>query len=377
MFQAILGTVFLASLLGFHGPRAAIGEKVPDFEFRTLRGHDGRTKLSELYGQPVILAGWKTHFSEGLHAAYPAYQLLLDHGEDGLLLIMEDRQVRRSPLAEEGVLTFWKQASQRLALIDREQPEICAWISYNPNSGGRDDVPIERTAPRDVRSLVLIGVDGTLIAQGSAEDISADERHDDFRVQFRKLVAREMERLDEGWGQDRMARKARAMAFGAGKLAAALRYLGDPSDDEPGERAEVRREIERRFEALLKSARYYLEGARPLDAERVLDDLAKSVRGHDPFEARVERMVAMLESHEMRRELHADRELMKVLRPLQGPLDRKRVSVKHAKRFRAWLDAFSGTQVGARAKELEPIVLDLFARTMGIRRSELDERMAD
>ncbi len=63
---------------------AGIGDPVPDFEFQDLIGHDGRTRLSELLGKPVLIAGWRTHMVDGIHAARVAVEVWQKHGDDAL-----------------------------------------------------------------------------------------------------------------------------------------------------------------------------------------------------------------------------------------------------------------------------------------------------
>lgn len=40
--------------------RAAVGQKVPDVTFPTFLNGDGRQKLSEFFGQPVMIDLWGT-----------------------------------------------------------------------------------------------------------------------------------------------------------------------------------------------------------------------------------------------------------------------------------------------------------------------------
>ncbi len=41
--------------------RAAVGQKMPDTTFPTFLNGDGRQKLSEFFGQPVMIDIWGTH----------------------------------------------------------------------------------------------------------------------------------------------------------------------------------------------------------------------------------------------------------------------------------------------------------------------------
>jgi hypothetical protein len=40
--------------------RAKVGDKMPDAKFEFLNG-DGRTRLADFFGQPVIIDNWGTH----------------------------------------------------------------------------------------------------------------------------------------------------------------------------------------------------------------------------------------------------------------------------------------------------------------------------
>jgi hypothetical protein len=40
---------------------AAVGDQVPEFDFGAMVNGDGRTKLSQFRGQPILLDFWGTH----------------------------------------------------------------------------------------------------------------------------------------------------------------------------------------------------------------------------------------------------------------------------------------------------------------------------
>jgi hypothetical protein len=57
-FPFLLGAML--ALPAMAQERAKVGDKMPDATFEFLNG-DGRTKLSEFFGQPIVLDNWGTH----------------------------------------------------------------------------------------------------------------------------------------------------------------------------------------------------------------------------------------------------------------------------------------------------------------------------
>jgi hypothetical protein len=235
---------------------AAVGETVPDFEFPDLVGHDGRTRLSELRGQPVLIAGFRQHLADGLHAAWVANELFREHADDGLVVVVIDT-VAWSDGTWAAKQSFWLRClGSRLWLA-----------SGSPES---PDLPIARTnSKRDEFSLVLIGVDGKLVCEGSAELASAATTPNDHRTAIKSAVAAELKRLKTGWGGSDSVRRARASAFGKGDFAGALRILraaGADAEDADAELAEVQDEIDRAFRIGLERIRRLVGLGRFVDA---------------------------------------------------------------------------------------------------------------
>lgn len=57
----LLSTTLLLTVPLAAQERAAVGGKVPDATFPRFLNGDGRQKLSEFYGQPVVIDLWGTH----------------------------------------------------------------------------------------------------------------------------------------------------------------------------------------------------------------------------------------------------------------------------------------------------------------------------
>lgn len=65
-----------------------------------------------------------------------------------------------------------------------------SWMRSFPPENKTRDYPIQRSAARDERSMILIGVDGTLLLEGATEPIKqAKKKKKDFRARLAKLVA--------------------------------------------------------------------------------------------------------------------------------------------------------------------------------------------
>ncbi len=61
MKHAHLLAALLLALPAAAQQRAAVGDKVPDTTFPSFLNGDGRQKLSEFFGQPVMIDIWGTH----------------------------------------------------------------------------------------------------------------------------------------------------------------------------------------------------------------------------------------------------------------------------------------------------------------------------
>lgn len=61
MKHAFLFAAVLSALPLCAQERAKVGEKVPDTTFPSFLNGDGRQKLSDFFGQPVMIDIWGTH----------------------------------------------------------------------------------------------------------------------------------------------------------------------------------------------------------------------------------------------------------------------------------------------------------------------------
>lgn len=58
--QILAVSALLLAALPAQNARVAVGERMPDVELAGLANGDGRTKLSEFRGQPVVVDFWGT-----------------------------------------------------------------------------------------------------------------------------------------------------------------------------------------------------------------------------------------------------------------------------------------------------------------------------
>lgn len=343
---------------------AALGDLVPDHTFEPLAGNDGRTMLSECFGQPVLLAGWKRHVTEGLHAASLADWLYRQYEDAGVVVILQDREKWSRKLGSVEDLDFWYRFYG-----------TPSWITESVD--GKNDVSIVREKSAvDVRSLVLIGVDGRLVTEVRVE--ADDEReYVKLRKELERALKDEAKKLKKGWGEDRFARKARAAAFGKSDLAGALKVLdGVKPDARVPEHDAVRAEVERRFEALSKRIAFLFDEGRYVDAKDALSSLTRSVKGREEFAERTAALEARLESDDGAAALALDKKLSRILTPWHER-EMQDLDLDFMRALRAFAQEHAESPVGKRAKRMDPLAKRVVRILRGIKASEIDERIRD
>ena len=141
------GLVRSPAAAGQEAPKASIGQLVADHTFRDfLAGGDGRQKLSEFRGQPVLIVNWTdTDFGRG--AAKEAEKLARELAPEGLVTILLD--------------THNKPAQEIEASVMRLYPGSPARLTQNQK------LPIEYLDNGPPPDVALVGVDGTLLVAGS------------------------------------------------------------------------------------------------------------------------------------------------------------------------------------------------------------------
>jgi hypothetical protein len=305
------------------GPKATIGQVVPDFTFRDfLAGGDGRQKLSEFRGQPVLIVNWTdTDFGRG--AAGEVEKLAKELVPEGLVLILLDTHNKTAPEIEAAVMRLYPGSPARLQQNQK--------------------LPIEYLDNGPPPDIALIGVDGTLLVAGSyTTDLGKAS----------KLVKSELKKLEKGWGEGEPAREARALLYGQGLLAGAKTYVEEGLrmvSDHP-ELTTIRSEVSGRFDQRLRAVSYFREQGQVLRAQEAARSLAEAVKGDAEWEARVATLLQEFESKEVAHELELDRKLSALLAPLA-----KKAPDREPEKLRKFAQEASSTRVGKRALHLAEI----------------------
>lgn len=207
----------------------------------------------------------------------------------------------------------------------------------------RGQLPIRDTSP-GIPACALIGVDGTLLAEGLNSKLGG---------QIDELIAKELAKIRVGWGAHRDLRKVRATLYGKDDLAGAEKMLAQLTlpDDAAEDRAALEAEIATRRAARVKSVAWLRQQGRFADALEVAKSLEKSVKGHPEWEAEAKALVAEFKTPEAAAELKLDAALSKVLAGLEKGIKggEERILTKLAK-------GKEDTLVGARIAKLASFV---------------------
>jgi len=293
---------------------AAVGQPMPELEWTTMLGGDGRGALSAFRGQPVLIAWYSTVFA-GLEAAKIAVELDEEHRDDGLVVIL--MEIKRHDATYLRALQMEELPGADCRLM-RTQDLPIAW----DDSTG--------LPPK----MALVGVDGTLRYAGSYQ------RKGDLE----DLLEDELKKREKGWGDEPRLREARALAWGRGRLGEARASL------EPSAPASA---VDARFEALAASVAHHLEHGEPGRAREALDALAAAAEGLDRYVARAAEVAAGVDADALDDALALERKLDSLLKPTRKRAPKKGLDDK----LRAFAEGdASGTPVGARAARLADAV---------------------
>lgn len=313
----LLGLCLLSSLLG--AEEVAVGDPVSDLEFLNLIGGDGRTKIESFRGNPVLIAEFWGK-SAGLKGVKEAFDL--DDGFPDLDLV---------------VILMETEEHDTTHLRALQMKEF-------PGRGGRllptQPLPFAYAAPAKTPRLALIGVDGRLLFADSVKKVK----------ELKKILRKEEARLDEGWGEHDIAKRARAAAFGRHQWAPARMAVRAALKEEPGhaELEAVRQEIDARITAMMDSVDYYLEEGDPI----LIDVTLLAFRGmaliDDDLLDPVDELNERFKTPEVEREKELDGEL----RALWKSGAAKKPKPAQAKKMREFAELHPDSKVGARAKRI-------------------------
>lgn len=292
--------------------RASVGQKVPDVTFPDFLNGDGRQKLSDFRGQPVVIDKWGTRCPPCIGTAVPnAIRHDHEHASDGLVTILVESQG-----------------------ADAAQHEAFLWKTFPDNqcfACTGIDVPIPES--RGIPYCAVIGVDGTLLWVGNPAATPKP---------VEEFVAAELAKVKKGWGDTAEARKVRAALYGKNDLAAAAAVLALMADGDA--KTQLQQEIDARYAVLKGAIAAQQERGCWLRAQAQAKALQKAVGAHATWAAEVASLVATFDSDDAKAELAMDKKLEKVEKLLRERKDEPAV-----KALKGLLAAGNNSKVGARA----------------------------
>ena len=296
------------------------GEPVPPLKLRTLLGGDGRTTLEAYRGSPVLFA-WYSTVPAGMNGAPRAVDLALEHGEDGLVVIL--MEIKNHDPVYLRALQMKKLPGAPCPLLKNQKLPF----AYDDTTG-----PPPKVA--------LVGVDGTLLFAGSYQQLGRVE----------KLIEAELNKRKQGWGEHPTARAARSAAYGASQLGRAHLLLQEAVQTDPGqpELSAATQELEARFDSWKSSVAYLREQGELRRARDSAAALAASTEGHATWGPEAQELAASFETAELQAQLKLEQKLDKLLKPLRKKDPKKGLG----KKLRKFADAAGDSPLATRARTL-------------------------
>lgn len=300
--------------------KAELGEKVADCSFPELVGGDGRRKLSEFFGQPVLVEIWDKTWDECINEGLPhAIQRARTWKPKGMVAIL----IERRHLKREEIETFlWRQwpGFDVMACVDTPNPV--------PDS-------------KDVPYAALIGCDGTLVWAGkptSGERAIADKMNT------------ELQKMQKGFGDTDEERRLRAAIYGRGAFAEAKKVVDACADEQ--RKAALAKELETALSRRIAVAKTILADDRWLDARDLALALQKGTAGVAEWQAEIAALVAPFNTPEGKKELQLDDKLQKLFDQAQ----QNKVQGSLTKAMEAIVKPFPGTKMAGRVERIVKIL---------------------
>ena len=280
-----------------------------DYTFPTFTHGDGRQKLSEFSGNPVLVASFADGWG-GTAVSQIALDLHEAHADDGLIVIL----AHQGPLHPDGPV---EAAAWAMRLHPGAWVRTCQSVSNNPWGWG--GLP---------HYYAVIGPDGELLGAGNVE---ANTKA------MTAAVETALRRSAKGWGDD--AEAAVRCWYGRGALAKA-RAKADACG--------LGAEVDARFERQCAAVRWLVADGQWLRAKKEAEQLAAGAKGVPAWDAAIAALLTTFADEVARRELDLDTKLAR----LTAPMMKKRPDDQLAKRLREFAKKHEPSPVAARAARL-------------------------
>ncbi len=244
---------------------------------------------------------------------------------------MPSAVARDRELADQGLVTVLMEAQ------GHKGDEVTDFVLGRwPQNGARicDGAFVPTPDFRGIPHAVLIGVDGTLVWDGSP---LGDEKN------MEQAIAQELEKVGKGWGDTAEGRKIRALVHGKRDLAGARKLLEALPDGD--EKQVLLGEAELRFQAGVQEVKVRQADGRWSEAEDRCSALVKATKGLAQWGAEAAALQATFASAEGRKELAASKKLDRALKLLADG----KLKDNGPKVFGDIAKANAGTAAGARA----------------------------
>lgn len=264
--------------------RAQVGSKLPDIAFPEFLNGDGRQKLSQFFGQPVVIIRWGKNSGPCIAGSVPS-------------AIKRDHELKPRGLV---TILVEVQGADAITL------EALLWKKFPTNDcASCVNVPLPIPESSELPHGCVIGVDGTLLWAGNP--IKEAKKID-------TLVEAELIKVRKGWGENAEAKRVRSTLYDKGYLADA-HTMTTAMQDGP-EKTAVQAEVDARYKSAKAAIVTLKDLGRYVAARERARQLAKNLGRRYDWLAEVARLDT-LETPEAKAELALDEKLEEILRLLR------------------------------------------------------------
>ncbi len=309
-------------------PTKHLAHDVSRFSIKGIIGGDGRSRIREFRGHPLILAYWDRQGAAGLAGAKRALKFHEKFAKKGLSVILIERVIWNFKDAELKAKAF---LLQELGPLDG-----IALAGFQ-----KDFHDLVRPMQSSYsRYMGLVGVDGILRAGGPSSMVQG---------KLDKALLLELKKVKKGWGTKK-ERKIRAMAFGKGKLGDALNMAQESNDDEQVHDAAT--DVRSYFKYQLQAVTKDLDNACWANAKRKIVSLSAAVSERKGLAKKVASLQERLLKEATPEELDAEKKISAILKKIDKGKGGRPVNKKLMK----LAESSAAPHAAARARRLLKLV---------------------